>query len=228
MSVSGSPSSWLDLLETMLPELLQLVVDTWQVLPRPLVDDKEDAITNVLCSALRKNRTQRELPFRVDVQWVEINPGPQQKKGRLDIAFHPTSLPDPPDEEIYFCLECKRLNYGKGKKRQWGGSEYVKNGMMRFVNKQYAKSVRYGGMLGYVLHSDVSGAIKNVEANVSRNYSALCMDAPGLLHPSSILASVPSARESFHHRQDETSLFCIFHLFMKADGFFEENTTEPF
>lgn len=217
MTVTGSTQSWLDLLENMLPELLELIVDTWPSMHGTLTDDKEDITTEMLCSMLRKNRTLRQLPFLVDTQWVELNPAPGRKQGRLDITFRPTSLSGPPNESIYFCLECKRLNFQSGKNRSTGAPEYVKEGMMRFVGKQYGQSVKHGCMLGYVLDGHVSKAMKNVERNVKKHYAILRMIKPGTLQPSLILATTNGVKESYHYRENETSAFCIFHLFLEAD-----------
>jgi len=218
VSLSGSPSPWADLLEQMLPDLLRLILDTWHELPGPWTDDREDEITNVLCRALRKNREIRELPFYVQTQMVELDPAPDQDLGRLDIVFLPTGLPGSPNEAVYFCLECKRLNVVIDGRKRPGGSDYVVHGMLRFINGQYARAVRNGGMLGYVLDGDVSAAIANVEANIRGHHAALCMEGPGVLHPSSVLTDVEAARESFHKRQGETPQFRVHHLFVKADG----------
>lgn len=215
MSVIGSPNQWVDLLEHMLPELLQLVIDTWQTLQGPLADDRENEITKIFCRALRDTKTSRGLPFSVQYQMYELDPAPGQDLGLCDIAFLPG-----PDESIYLCLECKRLNVLNNGKKRRGGSEYVKDGMMRFVNGQYAKAVRHGCMLGYVLDGDVSSAIKNVRTNVRKNCTALCMDAPGQLHPSSILINMQMAKESLHNRPTDTQPFYIHHLFVEADGLF--------
>ncbi len=223
MSVVGSGNAWVDLLEQLLPELLELIIDTWQIIPSPIESDKEDKTTEALCSALRKNRTLRELPFLVDTQWVELDPAPGQKRGRLDITFRPTSIPGPPNEEIYFCLECKRLNFLKGEKVVPGGSDYVKDGMMRFVSKQYAKAVKHGGMLGYVIDGNISQAIRNVEVNIQKQCTRLCMDKPGILHKSSILTQVITARETFHLRENEPVYFRLHHIFLSADGLFNRS-----
>lgn len=216
MSVTGTSNDWIELLEEMLPDVLRLVIDTWDGMQRPFADDREDPITQLLCAALRRNRKIRDLPFLIDYQMVELDPAPGNDLGRLDIAFKPTSLPGAPDESIYFCLECKRLNVVlKGIKRP-GGSEYVANGMARFVNGQYARAVRHGGMLGYVLDGDIAGAMANVESNVRKHHVALCMDAPGTLHPSSLATHVSTARQSHHSRVGESVRFCIHHLFVDA------------
>jgi hypothetical protein len=112
---------------------------------------REDDITRVFCGALRRNRSVRELPFYVQLQMVELDDSVGQELGRMDIAFLPTSVSGSPNESIYFCLECKRLNVIINGKRRPGGSDYVVHGMMRFVTAQYANTVRHGGMLGYVI-----------------------------------------------------------------------------
>lgn len=216
MSVTGSPAAWIELLEGMLPDLLRLIVDTWQVLPRPFTDDREDAITEILCRSLRNSRTVRELPFYVQIQMVELDPAPGLELGRLDIAFLPTGLSGAPTEAAYLCLECKRLNVLRNGHRRLGGSEYVAHGMLRFVDGQYASAVRHGSMLGYVLDGDVPAAIRNVETNVQRKHVVLCMDPPGTLHRSSNLMDLPTARESLHRRVRRPTPLLIHHLFMDA------------
>jgi len=216
MSVVGSAGGWEDLLERMLPDMLRLVLDTWLALPRPPSDDREDEITTVLCRALRQNRTARELPLYVHTQAVELDPEPGQELGRLDLVFCPAGLAGPPSEAIYFCLECKRLNVFRSGHRRPGGSEYVLQGMLRFVSGQYARAVRHGGMLGYVLDGDVLGAIANVESNIQSQCTALCMDAPGVMRSSSVLVDEKWVRETLHHRTHEAMLFRIHHLFVPA------------
>jgi hypothetical protein len=200
----------------MLPDILGLVVTAWSGMPRPFADDREDQITELLCRALKNDRTIRDLPFYIQLQMVELDPRPGLDLGRLDIAFLPTGLPGAPDESIYFCLECKRLNIVKNGQKRPGGSDYVVHGMARFVTGQYASAVRHGGMLAYVLDGDVAGAIANVESNVKSQHVSLRMDSPGILHPSSVLTCKSIARESLHSRTDESSQFRIHHMFMDA------------
>jgi hypothetical protein len=216
LSVTGAADNWIELLETMLPNILRLVVDVWDDLPKPPVDNKEDAITEALCRALRKSKIGRDLPFYIEIQRIELDPAPGEELGRLDIAFLPTGLPGAPDESIYFCLECKRLNAVVNGKKRPGGSEYVTNGMARFVSGQYANAVRHGGMLGYVLDGDIAGATANVESNVSGQHVSLRMEPPGVLQSSSVIAETPTVRESRHSRAGQSVKFCIHHLFVDA------------
>lgn len=216
MSVIGSPASWADFLEQMLPQLLQLTIDTWRALPGPLGSVREDDITKTLSCALRAKRTVRTLPFLVDTQVVELDPAAGEDLGRLDIAFRPTGLSGPPNESIYFCLECKRLNVRMNGRIRTYASEYVRHGMIRFVSGQYSHAVRHGGMLGYVLDGNVQAAIESIEANVRRQCIALRMEPPGRLRPSLILTTESAARETRHLRKHASAWFQIHHLFMAA------------
>lgn len=202
----------------MLPELLKLVVETWQSVAKPFTNTREDDITRVFCGALRRNRSVRELPFYVQLQMVELDDAVGQELGRIDIAFLPTSVSGSPNESIYFCLECKRLNVIMNGKRRPGGSDYVVHGMMRFVTGQYANTVRHGGMLGYVIDGKITAALKNVQTNVRRRHQLLGMQPPGTLRQSTMLAGLAAARESDHERATGSSPFRLHHIFVDALG----------
>ena len=195
----------------MVPEILNLVVTTWEAMPAPAADEKEDNVTNDLCRALRQNRRTRELMFQIHTQFVELDPAADEDIGRLDIVF----LPLIPREDIYFSLECKRLNALKDGKVRAYASEYVRFGMMRFITGQYSKEVHHGGMIAYVLDGNVTRARTNIAANIRRRHVALGMTFPGSFLPSTVLAEDDRARETHHHRTFESSQFRIHHLFMR-------------
>lgn len=210
MSVIGAPSEWVGLIDPMVPVIMQLVIDSWEEMPSLASDEREDDITIALCRALKRNRTARELMFTIDTQQVELDPEPGEDLGRLDISFRPLV----PREDIYFCLEGKRLNVVKDGKPRPYASEYVTLGMVRFVTGQYANEVRHGGMVGYVLNGDVPRAISNVASNVQRHHATLCMTPPGELSASSVLTQEARARETLHSRKSATAKFRIHHLFL--------------
>ncbi len=210
MTVVGVSKDWEGLIDSMVPEILYLVIETWEKMPSPDSDQLEDDITNAMCRALRQNRTARNLMFQIDTQFVELDPVRGEKFGRLDIAFRPLI----PREDIYFCLESKRLNViNDGVPRAYA-SEYVKDGMLRLVKGQYSKAVSHGGMIAYVLDGNVSHAMELVEDNIKKQRKTLCMKEPGKFLPSSVLENDGRARETHHQRAHETRLFCIHHLFM--------------
>ena len=210
MSVLGDPSDWVDLLDSLMPQILALILAGWESLPAIELDWREDDITLALCRALRAGRGLRDLPFQVHPQQAEIEPAEGENSGRLDIAFNLLV----PSEQIYFCLEGKRLNVPSGDGIRAYAAEYVQQGMMRFVTGQYARAVRHGGMIGYVLDGKVARAIANIEANVRTHHVALRMSPPGELVASAFLSRDRRARESHHTREVGLRSFRIHHLFV--------------
>jgi hypothetical protein len=195
--IVGIPVEWADLIDPMVPQILSLVIDSWGDMPSPASDEKEDNITISLWRLLKQNKSVRGLPFRITIQRFELDPLAGEELGRQDIVFEPLH----PCEDIYFCLESKRLNVIKGGNLRSYASEYVTHGMLRFVTGQYSKAVRHGGMIGYVLDAKIATAISN-------------MKAPGEFLPSTVLIGETRARETHHQRKHETALFRIHHLFM--------------
>ena len=212
MTVVGTAADWVDLLDSMVPDILSLVITTWETMQPQGQDNKEDNITIALCLALRQARTARNLPLQIHTQQIELNPMLDQDLGRLDITFNVLV----PKEDIYFCLEAKRLNVVKDGAHRPYASEYVTLGMLRFVSGKYSKTVRHGGMIGYVLDGNVAHAIANIAANIKSQCSALRMEPPGSLRTSTIINDDSRVRETHHHRDHESTVFHIHHLFMAA------------
>lgn len=213
MTPIGSPADWADLLDSLVPEILALVIATWEEMPHPPDDSLEDPISTAFCERLRASRNRLDLPFDIWTQLVELEPAAGQDQGRMDIVFKPMV----PREYIYFCLECKRLNVRTANGVRPYASEYVRFGMLRFVRGQYARVVCNGGMLAYVLDGDVRAAIANVEGNIQSRLSELGMSDPGTFLPSGILPKDERIRETRHRRSNSTEPFIIHHLFMRGD-----------
>jgi hypothetical protein len=210
LTVIGSPDQWVDLIDPLVPDILAVVISSWEEMPAPAPDALEDHITLELLRVLRRHRAARDLPLTIHLQTVEIDPAEGQGIGRMDIAFYPLVN----REDIYFCLEAKRLNVLKEGKVRSYAAEYVRLGMMRFITGQYAKLARNGGMIGYVVDGRVSHAINNVTQNIRKRHVELGMSAPGELRSSSILAGDLRASETHHTRRHDPSSFLIHHLFM--------------
>jgi hypothetical protein len=46
----GSPDEWLDLIDSQVPDILELVIASWESLPAPAPNELENSITNRLCA----------------------------------------------------------------------------------------------------------------------------------------------------------------------------------
>ena len=84
MAIEGAPNEWVDFIDSMVPDILRLVIAGWEEMPKPSPDDQEDHITNALCMKVRQHRAARELPLQVHTQFVELEPANDEKLGRLD------------------------------------------------------------------------------------------------------------------------------------------------
>lgn len=213
MNLIGAPDEWIDLIDTLVPDILGLVISEWEAMPPPALDAREDPTTEALCRRLRQNRNSCDLPFRIDIQMVELDPAATEDQGRMDIAFSPLV----PREDIYFCLECKRLNVVKDGRVRPYTSEYVTHGMLRFIRGQYAARVRHGGMLGYVLDGNSDQAIQNVSRAIQSRFVELGMEPPGEMLSSSLRPDDSRLRETHHYRRHVSGRFQIHHIF--AAGF---------
>jgi hypothetical protein len=209
MSLGGDPTAWLDFIDSQMPGILRLVLSTWRDLPPLASNALEDPTTEGLCRALRRNRTSGGLPFRIDIQMVELDPAAGERQGRMDIVFSPMV----PNEAIYFCLECKRLNAMIRGKRRTLATEYVSQGIFRFVRRQYGAQVRHGGMLGYVLDGQVDAAVNEVAVAIVAQKNELGLVGEPNLSPSRFLPDEAGVFETAHTRAEAQQPFLVQHIF---------------
>ena len=209
MRLLGAADDWLDLIASLVPDILELVRSTWRAMPPLAPDALEDPTTEEFCRRLRQSRTAAELPFRIDIQLVELGESSDADQGRMDIVFSPLL----PTEVVYFCLECKRLNVTKFGSTRSYATEYVIHGMMRFITGQYASQVQHGGILGYVLDGNAARAIESVSAAIRRRCEELGMERHCFMRQSSIRREDLSAKETRHWRPSIGGPFVIQHLF---------------
>lgn len=208
--IAGDSVDWDDFFQqNLIPVVLALVISAWDSMEKPGQTAYEDDISVKLYAALINGKDRNRHMFLIRYEDVEIDTDLAKETGRKDIVFFPAN-----DEDIYFCLEAKRLNALVSGVRRSLADEYVREGMQRFVDGKYARFVRHGGMLGYVLDGQITRAAKNIEANIRRRAKELRMTIPGRFLPSSVRPNDPSAKETHHLRGHEMALFRIHHLFV--------------
>lgn len=169
--VVGDPGIWADRFRSFDIRLLERIATVWPdclaVLPEQPV---EDDITLNLVTVLSKDDRARRL-----FHWLEFHfeptgylaSGAVFSKGQIDIAAFLDQ-----DRERYLAYECKRLNVINAKgARSSLATEYVKQGVKRFVTEQYAEGLPLGCMLGYVMDGDVSFATSRVHTALADNAS---------------------------------------------------------
>jgi len=210
MSVFGDSRLWSVLFpDERIPEILDLVLTTWETFPKPQPDADEVEITRFFRIALIRTKRGVRLPVRIDREAYEDDLETGEHLGRLDLKFVAAECAA---EENYFTFECKRLNaIVSGAVRPYA-SEYVTKGMMRFIEQRYAYAQNHGGMIGYVLDGDLPHAQELVHNNIRDKRAELRMDDPARLQTSSLRSSIEAVKETGHNF--ERGRFQIHHVFL--------------
>jgi len=212
---AGNPSNWDDFFaDDLIPSVLELVLETWERIEGPLADEWEDHTTMRLYAAMVRGKDRNRHSFLIRYQDVEVDFDLAKETGRKDIVFFPPTN----DEEIYFCLEAKRLNVVIDGVRRALADEYVKEGMQRFIDRKYSRRVAHGGMLAYVLDGNVGRAMTNVAINVRSNHQALRMEPPGQWENSPLRPGDQHTKQTQHRRTNPTAPFRLHHLFVSSKG----------
>lgn len=161
----GNAAVWADRFRSFDKRFLLRVVAVWlrclAVLP-PQPD--EDTITTNLVELL-----QRDSGILRWFHWIEFqyepfghtSDGTAYSKGRIDVAVFLNQ-----DRDTYLAYECKCLNAVRADGRRSLATEYVMDGLCRYIRGQYSENLPVGCMLGYVLDGDVAHAASSVRAKI--------------------------------------------------------------
>jgi hypothetical protein len=164
----GSPDLWSDWFpENLIPEILKLLVDSWQCLmkhptKRPSPKDLEVPITRIFRETIRKEKNKKEIPVIVQREIPVDDPKSFEELGRIDLIFIHGHR-----EDVYLAFECKRLNILNTSKTYantggYSGSE----GMGRFFTGKYATGLDRGGMIGYVMDGNIESASERIKKSI--------------------------------------------------------------
>lgn len=124
--------------------------------------------------------------------------------GRIDITLK--FLRQFGNEDDFVCVECKRV--GAGSAFSQLNTRYVTEGVVRFVNCQYAAGHAWGFMLGYVLALPADSIVQAIDYRLQQTYGAAAALAPASAH-----ADALSIHEGALQRTDGTSIR-VRHLFV--------------
>ncbi len=192
-----------------IPLILTCLLEAGEKLQKKTPFDHEDPLTRRLCVRLIHFPVFRDGPLGIHPQQeiLSSDPDADTPSGRIDILVSCGK-----GFEVYFAIEAKRLRTisPKGKSIA-GNSEYVNEGMMRFVSGQYAPFMKSGAMLGYVFDGDVKKARSGINRYIKGKVKELKLKSPAKLRRSKIL---PNKRidETNHDLSDRQ--FRIYHVFI--------------
>ena len=132
-----------------------------------------------------------------------------ENTGRIDIRIMPLN-PFIADE-AYYIIECKRLNSKNQTGKSGLNSEYISEGICRFVNNKYSSYYKTSGMIGFVVESiDID---KNVTSlNTLLDTSFTHSNTINQLTKKSIVSDFPFSYYSTHTSNKDELL--IYHLML--------------
>lgn len=212
MAISGSVDQWVDTFpEDLLPQLLDLVINSWLTFPQPSCFDLEVPITKKFVVHLRSNQNRSVHLFRIEWESTVLDENGVQK-GRIDIRFtHGYSTNE------YFSCECKLLNKTDEHGR-WSSlaGKYINEGVMRYINEQYGGGPN-GGMIGYVMDGDIAKAIECVNEVIEKRVEKLLIESKAELKRSSIRLGCRQTRETKHLIKNRC--FTVHHIFLPVSSF---------
>ncbi len=209
MATVGDASLWADLFpDHLIPNILELVVKTWQSFQKPQPLDHEVPISRRFREALRRGKDLHELPFTIWAESSETDPDTGKEIARIDIRFlHGWK------EGVYFAFECKRLRIPYRSKLKSNTGEYVgTNGMMRFIAGRYSRGLTSGGMIGYVMDGKLDAAIPAVKKAIEKDREDLRLVSGTSLHFSSMMHRKRAVKETRHNLMKRK--FTIHHVFL--------------
>jgi len=193
-----------------IPRILQNILTCVGSLSRKFPGEKENDLTKRLYKDLCRNPEYRRGPIvPLWESWlVNLTESDAEITGRADILFLCGGL------ETYFLIEAKRLfvTYPAGGKKHLV-TDYIIDGMMRYVTSQYASKMTKGAMLGYVCDSTVPVAKKALSAEVGKEAGKLRLAKSGAWQTSS-LAVTPTVDETRHELDDRR--FTMYHILTKV------------
>lgn len=169
--------------------------------------NNEDSIRDYLhCNYLNNVSVRQKigLNYHFECEPKEFGVG----DGYLDIKVFNSNIFNNPSE--YFIIECKRLDDQNLKGKTGLNGEYIKNGIMRFVEKKYSCYHRINAMIGFVVAKlDINENIENINYMLANTFPE--SNTVQQLKPISDSSTKPYAS---HHNDVDNRPFKLFHLML--------------
>jgi hypothetical protein len=194
-----------------IPMVLSSVIQAGSTLRKVSETEFENPITIRLCRIMIQIPAFRDGPLDIRPQTgiISLDDDADNLAGAADILVSCGF-----GHQVYFVLEAKRLRVRLPDGRQKSGnSEYIKEGMMRFVSGQYAPLMETSAMIGYVFDGKIDEARAGIDQAVQHKAEELKLKSPKKLMPSPILPG-DTVDETNHDLN--TRSFTIYHIFVSV------------
>jgi len=173
--------------------------------------NNENRIRDIIYNNYLKNNKMRNqlklIPYIIDCEVAEYD-----NKGKLmgyvdyKISTQNTFI----DTNAYYIIECKRLDNTNTTGTTGLNAEYIKNGILRFVNKKYSSYYKVNGMIGFIVaRMDINSNVKNINELLKNNFKKA--NTKKELTPDSFINNFNSAYFSGHNDKNKKDLK-LYHL----------------
>ncbi|MCH7873122.1 MAG: hypothetical protein IID33_15610 [Planctomycetes bacterium] len=198
----------------LVPQILRLLVDTWETFQRPVDNESEPKITNRFVVALQRERRRRRAQFSVRPHEIDLEGlDPATGKGyvEIDICIRVNY-----EDRCYFGIEAKKLNVTspKGASESKAGVYAGKEGMGCFIDGRYAGYQCEGAMVGYVMDSECAKAKRSISEAIDKRAGDLRVPKSCPLRSTEALPGNPDAFETRHNL--DRGEFTIYHVLLAA------------
>ncbi len=116
-------------------------------------------------------------------------------------------------QEDYFGIECKRIS-STGKDRNLA-TEYIKNGIMRFITGIYSPGHDFAAMVSFIIDGKLTDCIDLVRERLTKYCQEACVEeAWGIEHDFGLQQDL---YRTVHRQQGQSALLRLLHLFLVID-----------
>lgn len=188
------------------------------------IENKETTIRNYLCKNYLQNDIFREkyflIPFSFDAESAIIMDG--HEIGYIDIKIKTAESFQ--KTQNYYTVECKRLDGDYVDRRKTQpilknnslATEYIKNGIMRFVTKKYPTALGVNGMIAFIVKAtDIDEGVSAINDLIKNKFKET--NTSQLLTKVDIITEFDFAYFSSHLDTDNDS-FDLYHLMLDYSG----------
>ena len=117
--------------------------------------------------------------------------------------------------KVHFVWECKRIAASYADKSYKDLiPEYIKDGMFRFIDEEYAIGLEDAGILAYVLEGDVPSIVHGINQSMQSSQRRRKLTAADSLQPATSIGSFKHVYYSCHQRLGSKSMINLYHLFL--------------
>lgn len=173
------------------------------------VNNNEDSIRDYIHLNYLNNqaiRNELELLYHFECEPKEFG----VSDGYLDIKIFNSNIFSNPSE--YFVIECKRLNNQHRKIKGGLNDSYIKEGILRFVQKKYSSYHRINGMIGFVVEDlDINENVKDINYLIANNYPE--SNTIVLISPITLIENFDFQYHS-EHKDSDSKNFMLYHLML--------------